>query len=112
MQTWSNKADALIQLAGAYAKSLAPVEAWPRVREAIERAHDAYLQATSLSSSDNGDDLPGLLCNWGTGFLSAAEAMAPLCLEGKAMARELLATAEIKLQVSLDFDRCDVQVCC
>lgn len=40
-----------------------------------ERARAAYATACQLSSTDNGDDLPGLLANWGTGLVALAGLM-------------------------------------
>ena len=66
MQTWSNLADALVALAervfdGGNAESSDAL---------YDSARTAYERACSLSSSDQGDDLPGLLHNWGVGLHS------------------------------------------
>lgn len=42
-------------------------------RQAYEQGMEAYATACSLSSSEQGDDLPGLLHNWGVGLRSMAE---------------------------------------
>ncbi len=41
-----------------------------RAQVAYERAMAAYERACGLSSSEAGDDLPGLLHNWGVGLHS------------------------------------------
>jgi tetratricopeptide (TPR) repeat protein len=64
---------------------------------------EAYGRACGLSSSEHGDDLPGLLCNWGAGLLAAAaRAQDP----GAAIA--LLEEAAQRLRESIAFDRGDV----
>lgn len=40
-------------------------------RESYGKAMEAYSNACSTSSSEAGDDLPGLLHNWGVGLHSA-----------------------------------------
>ena len=40
-------------------------------RESYARAMEVYNGACSTSSSEAGDDLPGLLHNWGVGLYSA-----------------------------------------
>ena len=42
-------------------------------RQAYSQAMVAYSKACSMSSSDQGDDLPGLLHNWGVGLRSLAD---------------------------------------
>lgn len=37
------------------------------------QAMDAYRHSCELSSSENGDDLPGLLLNWSVALLSMAK---------------------------------------
>jgi hypothetical protein len=126
LQTWSNRADALIQLAQALSEapqsdvaaiaadalpgdSLEPsADALDVAHAAIEQARAAYLEATSLCSSENGDDLPGLLCNWATGLQAAAEVERARHAPVEAM--ELLNDAVHKLHSSLDFNRVDIQV--
>lgn len=103
-------ADAYVQLASARSQGDGGEEQWRDVGAAIEHANNAYLQATTLSSSDNGDDLPGLLCNWGTGLLAAAEAAGRRGDSATGAVQTLLGTAAVKLQASLDFNRGDVQV--
>lgn len=41
--------------------------------EACRQGLEAYERSCALCDSSQGDDLPGLLCNWGSGLLSAAQ---------------------------------------
>lgn len=127
VQTWSGKADALIQLGqaltecseadvdrAALAATLAKPPGWKppmqqAARAAIEAGHEAYIEATSWSSSDNGDDLPGLFCNWASGLLAAGEL--EMAAGEEAAAERLLTEASACLRTSLEFNRGDVQVC-
>jgi hypothetical protein len=126
VQTWSSKADAFIQLARtlyeapaststcsvaqhALGLSTEPAQAAPALAHvAVERARAAYVEGLSWSTSENGDDLPGLLCNWGTGLLAAGELAAGTGRGEEAV--ELLRDAVSRLSASLDFDRGDIQV--
>ena len=78
----------------------------------------AYEEATSWSNSEDGDDLPGLLCNWGTGLLAMAEVAggwgdsgADQAGDSEERAVALLQDAVSRLNASLDFNRGDIQVC-
>ena len=74
--TWSNLADCLVQ----YAQLLAEGPLASRRPEApgiCEEALRAYERSCSLSDSSQGDDLPGLLCNWGSGLLAIAQMTQP-----------------------------------
>ena len=53
LQTWSNLADTLALYGAAYGEAMR-----------------AYERACQLSTSEAGDDLPGLLHNWGVGLHS------------------------------------------
>lgn len=53
--TWSNFADALVQ----HGRLLCRAENRSEGFEMFERSHEAYGKACGLSSSENGDDLPG-----------------------------------------------------
>ena len=67
LQTWSNLADMLVaraELLDDAAESEASVAA------VYGEAMAAYGRACMLSSSEEGDDLPGLLNNWGVGLHS------------------------------------------
>ena len=68
MQTWSNLADSLIQLS----QALSSTQRLQDVEEAVTRARAAYQSSCSNSSAYEGDDLPGLLSNWGTGLATVA----------------------------------------
>ena len=67
MQTFSNLADALVSAA----EHLGREGLQDRSRQVYGEAMDAYAKACSMSSSEAGDDLPGLLHNWGVGLHSA-----------------------------------------
>ena len=64
LQTLLNVADTHIALGEAHAARGQPEEA----RAAFQRGVTGYAQACSLCSSEAGDDLPGLLHNWGVGL--------------------------------------------
>jgi hypothetical protein len=67
MQTWSNLADTLV----ARAELLMQQDDTERCMGSVYgKAMVAYSKACQLSSSEEGDDLPGLLNNWGVGLLS------------------------------------------
>ena len=69
LQTWGNRADAFVRQAELMAES----NAGQGREQAYEQGMEAYATACSLSSSEQGDDLPGLLHNWGVGLRSMAE---------------------------------------
>ncbi|KXZ53952.1 hypothetical protein GPECTOR_6g870 [Gonium pectorale] len=80
---------------------------WAAAREAeagsdLSSALAAYERACSLSDSSQGDDLPGLLCNWGSGLLSMAA-----CLGDPAARLPLLQQAAGRLEHAASFDRAD-----
>ena len=64
VQTLLNVADTHIALGEAHAGMRQAQEA----RAAFQRGVAGYAQACSLCSSEAGDDLPGLLHNWGVGL--------------------------------------------
>ena len=98
LQTLNNLADALVAAAEAHADLGQHGQAATLYREAMQ----AYNRACSLSSSENGDDLPGLLHNWGSGLHSAAtHVQVRVCLAGSRMqANPCL------------LHRCTMQLCC
>ena len=57
--TWSNLADALVQHGEVLCRTGEMTEGF----KIFERAHDAYGKSCGLSSSENGDDLPGSVHN-------------------------------------------------
>ena len=73
MQTWGNKADAFVRQAELMAESNAEQGGEQAARQAYQQGMEAYATACSLTSSEQGDDLPGLLHNWGVGLRSMAE---------------------------------------
>lgn len=97
--------DALIQLAqaqhdlGDHAAS----------QQSVAAAQSTYIQASSFSSSEDGDDLPGLLCNWGTGLLAASKMQQGAGGDsdaGRALAREAIE----RLEASVAFNKQDIEV--
>ena len=67
MQTWSNLADTLVSQAELLEQQ---GMADARTASLYSEAVAAYGKACMLSSSEEGDDLPGLLNNWGVGLHS------------------------------------------
>ncbi|GJP32917.1 hypothetical protein CLOM_g17500 [Closterium sp. NIES-68] len=76
---------------------------WDQASPHYERAMQAYGTACSLCDARVGDDLPGLLHNWGVGLLSAAQR----CPEPDQEIRLLTEAAE-KLQKAADFHPTDM----
>ncbi|CAI5534547.1 unnamed protein product [Closterium sp. Naga37s-1] len=79
------------------------VAAWGQAWGQYERGMGAYGAACSLCDARVGDDLPGLLHNWGVGLLSAAQR----CPEPDQEVRLLTEAAE-KLQRAADFQPTDI----
>lgn len=98
--TLNNKGDALIGLA-----VLLVTKDNKQADKVFDEANKAYTQSCSLSTSENGDDLPSLLLNWGAGLLSYAQS---IISEDGARALHLLEQAELRLKRSIEFDRADV----
>lgn len=73
LQTWGNRADAFVRQAELMAECNAGQSGEQASRQAYEQGMEAYATACSLTSSEQGDDLPGLLHNWGVGLRSMAE---------------------------------------
>ena len=73
VQTWGNRADAFVRQAELMAESSPGQEGKEAVRQAYQQGMAAYGTACSLTSSEQGDDLPGLLHNWGVGLVSMAQ---------------------------------------
>lgn len=71
-------------------------------------ANTHYEAACALSSSEEGDDLPGLLHNWGVGLLSGATHL-PL---GHSTACEVLTKAQQRFEASAAFTRGDPASLC
>eukprot|EP00892_Ulva_mutabilis_P010895 jgi/Ulvmu1/8178/UM040_0075.1 len=102
--TWSNLADVLIQLAQAHAAQGQHSD----MRATVEAARAAYVSSTALSDSAAGDDLPGLLCNWGTGLTAAGGMLREAGDTAAALAA--LRDAVLRLECSVDFKPSDIQV--
>lgn len=66
VQTWSNLGDTLVS----HAERSFDSGDLAASQQLYNGARQAYDRACSLSSSDQGDDLPGLLHNWGVGLHS------------------------------------------
>ena len=75
--TWSNLADCLVQYAQLLAEGPSLSARRSEVPEICSEAIRAYERSCSLSDSSQGDDLPGLLCNWGSGLLAIAQMTKP-----------------------------------
>ena len=67
-QIWSNLADALVSTGEQLSEAGQMEEGQGHYRQALQ----AYERSCSLSDSQQGDDLPGLLHNWGVGLHSLA----------------------------------------
>jgi SWI/SNF-related matrix-associated actin-dependent regulator 1 of chromatin subfamily A len=93
-----NLGDTLAQRGALHAEAGRSDEA----RALFARAHAAHGRACELSSSEAGDDLPGLLANWGTA-LAAAAAAAP----DVPSALALLDEAAARLARAAEFERGD-----
>ncbi len=73
VQTWGNRADALVRQAELLAEVTPAQSGDDAVGQAFAQAMQAYEKACSMTSSEQGDDLPGLLHNWGVGLRSMAD---------------------------------------
>lgn len=69
LQTWGNIGDALTRQ-GELQSEAGDSSAG---QDAFGQAMQAFEMACSMSSSEQGDDLPGLLHNWGVGLSSMAD---------------------------------------
>ncbi|GLI64388.1 hypothetical protein VaNZ11_007654, partial [Volvox africanus] len=95
----------------AAAAAAAPSE-WAAAREAEAQsdfmsAMSSYETACSMCDSSHGDDLPGLLCNWGSALRSLAG-----CLQDPAARLPLLEQAASRLDQAASFDRADPAPLC
>lgn len=98
--TLCNLGDVLFQHASVCHQGGRPDLAW----ELCTRGQEAYGRACSVSSSEQGDNLPGLLLNWGSGLLTAAAwASTPALLQ-----LSMLDEAISRFRHSISFDRGDV----
>ena len=98
----TNLADALAQRASLLATPDQRPAAAPSsssIRAAFAEADAAYAAAVAASSSDAGDDLPGLLCNWAASTAAAAG--------GLGGDPALLATAAARFREAAAFGRGD-----
>lgn len=96
--TFSNLGDILIQHGELLCQGGGITEGFDK----FTKARATYAKACELSSTDQGDDLPGLLLNWGAGVLTAAEHA-----ETVEEALPLLDEAITRLRESISFDRGD-----
>ena len=80
LQIWSNFGDASVSTGEQLSEAGQMGEGQGHYREALQ----AYERSCSLSDSQQGDDLPGLLHNWGVGLHSLASRaqVTFVCLEG------------------------------
>eukprot|EP00890_Picochlorum_soloecismus_P000454 jgi/Picsp_1/1409/NSC_04888-R1_hypothetical protein COCSUDRAFT_61299 [Coccomyxa subellipsoidea C-169] len=91
--TWNNLGDSLIQQAEFEAGE-------GDAAHVFYRAMQAYEKACALSSSENGDNLPALLCDWGAGLLAFANTV-----EDVEFCQKLLVEAQKRLHQAISFDR-------
>lgn len=80
VQTWGNRADALVRQAELLAEVTPAQLGENAVGQSFAEALQAYEKACSMTSSEQGDDLPGLLHNWGVGLRSMADLQQVLSL--------------------------------
>lgn len=78
---------------------------WTSGREFYERAFSAYVNASSRSDIRLGDDIAGLLQNWGAGLLSLAEHSIDIVESAEAFKH-----AEEKLRNAANFSQTDTSV--
>lgn len=71
----------------------------------FQQALEAYCRSCTLSDSEQGDDLPGLLQNWGVGLYDMSKHFKS-DLAGRS---SLLQQSAAKLQSSMDFNRGDME---
>jgi tetratricopeptide (TPR) repeat protein len=95
--TINNLADALAQLAAITTNDA------EKQSQIFQQAMDTYERACSVSSSENGDDLPSLLMNWGSALTTAAK-HAP----SYDIAIGRVEEAVLRLKNSILFDRADI----
>ena len=96
--TYSNLGDILVQHGELLCKAGSIMEGFAK----FTKSRESYAKACELSSTDQGDDLPGLLLNWGAGVLTAAESA-----DSVEEALPLLDEAITRLRESINFDRGD-----
>ncbi len=96
--TYSNLGDILVQHGELLCKAGSLTDGVSK----FTKAREAYAKACELSSSEQGDNLPGLLLNWGAGVLTAAEHA-----ETAEEVIPLLDEAIARLRESISFDRGD-----
>lgn len=116
VEALTDLADALMQRAEARSSLAAAAAASVAVESDVARALELYARACGACDSAQGDDLPGLLHNWGVGLytasrLAAAAAAASAAGAGPASAASLrlLGEAAGKLRASAAFARGDPQ---
>ncbi|BDA41286.1 hypothetical protein COCOBI_02-0660 [Coccomyxa sp. Obi] len=99
--TWSNLADTLVKRAELLQEA---GDAEDCISSVYGEAMAAYAKACSLCSSEDGDDLPGLLHNWGVGLHSLGTHA-----RNAALASSSLEEAAVRLRESVAFNRGDPQ---
>lgn len=97
--TWNNCADMLISYAEFEAMTTGA-----RARDVYDKALRGYSRACELSSTEKGDSLPNLLCDWGSGLLSFSDYMRTHENDISA-ALHALSEAEKRLHAAISFDR-------
>jgi hypothetical protein len=82
IETLTNLGDCLVRRAELQCRPLSSdstPEEWEHARPLYERATEAYGASCSLADARLGDDLTGLLINWGAGLYSAAQVRQYAC---------------------------------
>eukprot|EP00878_Enallax_costatus_P032407 GHUV01035613.1.p1 GENE.GHUV01035613.1~~GHUV01035613.1.p1 ORF type:complete len:300 (+),score=126.70 GHUV01035613.1:130-1029(+) len=97
-QTLSNLGDVLVSQGEALLESGQSAAGQAAFQSAVE----AYQSSCSLSDSSAGDDLPGLLHNWGVGLHTISKHAQDIGLQ-----QSLLQQAAEKLRASIQFSRAD-----
>jgi hypothetical protein len=120
VEALTDLADALMQRAEARAAAAttggppAAATAATTIADDASRALQCYARACGACDSARGDDLPGLLHNWGVGLYTAASRLAPQVLAVQPSspfppATQLLGEAAGKLRAAAAFGRGDPQ---
>ncbi|KAL6757494.1 hypothetical protein V8C86DRAFT_3135512 [Haematococcus lacustris] len=95
--TLANMGDALMQ----WAEASWQAEGGNAGAQLCQQALQCYDNACQMCDSSEGDDLAGLLCNWGSGLATAAQYQDPQSAE------ELLQQAVLRLSQAVEFGRGD-----
>ncbi|GMH34084.1 hypothetical protein BSKO_01918 [Bryopsis sp. KO-2023] len=95
-EVWQNLSDVLVQLG----ESLCETDRQSEGEECFREAFESYTQSCGLCDSRKGDDLPGLLENWGLGLVTASR-----CIEDVYQREEYANDAIKRLKDAATFHR-------